>query len=513
MASLKRSSDEISGTESAHVVDTLVVAEEEEEEIEYEEHRGINLCKETYPTEKQIKKKSATWNEYKVPILSNWNFKGGVGKTSTTFALAYSLAHSKGKKVLMVDADPQKNLTQLVASYYIEKNNFADSEQVMDELDENKTGFYHAMLKAMRSNEIKPAEIVKISIETVGGMDQQYGASGANKAENIGDNIEGSLFLLSGSYKTALLDASLLSGYNADVTTPAGPNMLAYPAVFYNLIRITAACYGIDYVLIDLSPAISYLNTNILLSSNAFILPCSPEKFSVEALTSLPELLNEGGYYSLYNKWKATFSSYVDDPINLDQLQLIRTPMRRPYFGYPQHTAQLLGAVITRYDYSSISKRNNTNPTYDYRPKGNQLVPRIGQLRATLERIVALPVVQATGALTTNPTLIPPNINRHLPQAMTVMIRELGWAAGHYPHYYGNVIDSTGLPEFPMILGSIPELHQLALIGQSHSIPVAYLSNRLLTKKRCNDPTRKRLRRHHREILEIIADKIIAHVV
>ncbi|MQS77129.1 ParA family protein, partial [Lactobacillus halodurans] len=45
-------------------------------------------------------------------VLSFLNFKGGVGKTSTTALTSYNLA-KLGYKVLAIDFDPQANLTSL----------------------------------------------------------------------------------------------------------------------------------------------------------------------------------------------------------------------------------------------------------------------------------------------------------------------------------------------------------------------------------------------------------------
>ena len=49
--------------------------------------------------------------------LLNYNFKGGVGKTTLTGMEGYILA-SKGKKILLVDFDPQSNLTEMMFETY-----------------------------------------------------------------------------------------------------------------------------------------------------------------------------------------------------------------------------------------------------------------------------------------------------------------------------------------------------------------------------------------------------------
>ncbi len=51
-------------------------------------------------------------------VVSFINYKGGVGKTTTTYHVGCSLAYHHGKKVLLVDADPQTNLTFLCKDYH-----------------------------------------------------------------------------------------------------------------------------------------------------------------------------------------------------------------------------------------------------------------------------------------------------------------------------------------------------------------------------------------------------------
>src|SRR5713226_5243532 len=50
-------------------------------------------------------------------VISFINYKGGVGKTTTTYHIGCSLAIHHGRRVLLVDIDPQTNLTFLCAIF------------------------------------------------------------------------------------------------------------------------------------------------------------------------------------------------------------------------------------------------------------------------------------------------------------------------------------------------------------------------------------------------------------
>jgi cellulose biosynthesis protein BcsQ len=225
-----------------------------------------------------------------------FNHKGGVSKTTTAFNLGWMLA-SKGKKVIMVDADPQCNLTGLVLGY-----------KGSDELD----NFYERNTKQNLRDALAPAfESRPKLIEAV---------------ECVPVNGRDNLFILPGhlrllEYEVTLGIAQELSG--SIQTLQNLPGSINY------LLEKTAEKYNADYVVIDTNPSLSSINQNLLMTSDFFILPTNPDYFSVMAIDSLKTILPK------WHSWAMRASS----------LPLLRDAA----YPFPQPKIKLLGTIIQKF--------------------------------------------------------------------------------------------------------------------------------------------------------------------
>lgn len=228
--------------------------------------------------------------------IAMFNHKGGVSKTTTTLHLAWMLAQ-KGKKVLMVDADPQCNLTGLVMGYKgaSEFENFYQT-QVGGNL---KAGLAPAF-------ESRPAPLAPVDCIPVPGRPGLQ-------------LLPGHLAL--SEYEVTLGIAQELSG--SIQTLQNLPGAISY------LIDITAAAVDAEYVLIDMNPSLSSINQNILMTSHHFVIPCSPDFFSLLAVDSLT---------SVIPKWRA----WAERAQKLPILQAATYP-------FPAIAPKFLGTVISKY--------------------------------------------------------------------------------------------------------------------------------------------------------------------
>ena len=185
-----------------------------------------------------------------------FNHKGGVSKTTTTYNLGWKLA-TKGHKVLLVDADPQCNLTSMILG---------------DDFD----NFYED--SATKHQNIKDG--VKVAFEGKPKPIEAVCCYSHPKNTN--------LLLLAGHANLSEYDASLSF---AQTSNNAITTLMNLPGSFNELLNKTAERYAVDFVLIDLNPGLSAINQNFFIISDAFIIPTNPDPFSVMALNALAKIL------------------------------------------------------------------------------------------------------------------------------------------------------------------------------------------------------------------------------
>jgi len=191
--------------------------------------------------------------------IAVFNHKGGVSKTTMTFHLSWMLA-KLGKRVMVVDCDPQCNLTGV----------FLGDIDTEDYPFESPT--------PQRPRNIRDA--VRPAFESRPYM--------IGPTELYESEVQPGLFLLPGHVGLSEYESQLAVAHELSNTLSALQNI---PGALHHAIERSGTLYGIDYALIDMSPSLGAINQNLFMTSDAFILPMAPDLFSSMALRSLARTL------------------------------------------------------------------------------------------------------------------------------------------------------------------------------------------------------------------------------
>jgi chromosome partitioning protein len=187
-------------------------------------------------------------------VVSIINLKGGVAKTTTTIQLAECLVSQYGKKVLVIDLDPQTNATISLIS-----------EARWEALDnKNETLFHLFNDKLEKTNKFNINKALQKSVSNLN-LPQLDLLSSSIKFIDIQDRING---------------IAEKTGYS---TNPM--------EVIKN--EVTPILKNYDYILIDCPPNLGFITRNGIEISDYYLIPTIPDTLSTYGIPQIIKTINQ----------------------------------------------------------------------------------------------------------------------------------------------------------------------------------------------------------------------------
>lgn len=265
------------------------------------------------PITKRQKTVKGQTSQRRVKRIAFFNHKGGVSKTTTAFNLGWMLA-SKGHRVILVDTDPQCSLSGLVLGY------MGQDEFEAFYKDQPGRNIRDGLAPAFES---RPKEIEAIECVPVKG--------------------NGNLLLLPGHIRLSEYEVSLGMAQELSGTIQTLQNL---PGSISYLLAKTAEHHQAEYLLIDMNPSLSSINQNLLMTSDYFLVPSSPDYFSVMAIDSLA---------TVFPRWRAWSKQASSMAI-----------FKEASYPFPTTIPKFLGTIIQKYrvrDRSTAEQEGGEAPT------------------------------------------------------------------------------------------------------------------------------------------------------
>jgi len=211
-----------------------------------------------------------------VPVITFFNNKGGVGKTSLVFHLAWMFAEM-GKRVVAIDLDPQANLT----SAFLDEDVL---EALWDDGGARQSG------------------------GTIYGCIQPLTKVG-DILSPVTQTIRPGLHLVPGDLALAGFEDQLSRAWTDAMGSDQ--NQLYRPfrllTAFWQVAQMAATQHDADLILADVGPNLGAINRSALIASDHVVIPMAADLFSLQGLRNLGPTLRSwrGDWRKRLSNWES----------------------------------------------------------------------------------------------------------------------------------------------------------------------------------------------------------------
>lgn len=188
------------------------------------------------------------------PVLTFFNNKGGVGKTSLLYHMAWMFSEL-GKRIIAIDLDPQANLT----SAFLPEEKLESLWDSDSETDEARTIFQCVRPLTQVGDIAQPATI----------------------------RITSKLYLVPGDLGLAGFEDFLSQEWPNSLGSGVMYRPFRILTAFWQVSQLAAKMHDADLILADVGPNLGAINRSALIGSDFVIIPLAADLFSLQGLRNL----------------------------------------------------------------------------------------------------------------------------------------------------------------------------------------------------------------------------------
>lgn len=189
-----------------------------------------------------------------VPVLTFFNNKGGVGKTSLVYHLSWMFSEM-GKRIVAVDLDPQANLT----SAFLPEERLEILWEPANAAQRSDT-IYQCIRPLTQVGDIKEPTVVSINER---------------------------LCLIPGDLSLASFEDALSENWPKSVDSGNLYRPFRVLTAFWQVAQMAASVHKADFIIADVGPNLGAINRSALIGTDHVVIPLAADLFSLQGMENL----------------------------------------------------------------------------------------------------------------------------------------------------------------------------------------------------------------------------------